>query len=129
MHLICTARRLSPALLLACSAAAAQPPQVGSGGQVVLGTYYEVSGPGCQALSAPRVRITEPGRLGKAIVVRTEGQARATPRCAHRKVPVATVLYQADQPGLDNVAWEVRYQQRGQPVQRHAADVRVTPRR
>ena len=126
------ARRLFLALLLAAPAGparAAGPAQVPSGGQVVLGTYYEVAGPDCRALSAPRVRITSAGSLGKAIVVRTTGQAAATARCRHRQVPVAMVLYQADKPGLDSVAWEVRYQQRGTPLEHGAADVRVMPRR
>lgn len=135
-------RPLLCAPLLACAATAAlaqtrpAEPQLTPGQQVVLASYYEVSPSGCRALSAPRVTVTQKATLGKVIVMRTEGVARISdPRCvvSALKLPVAQVVYQADKPGVDTMAWEVRYQERRgykgreQRTEGGSARIRVNP--
>lgn len=120
-------RRLAPLLLAAAAPASAQL-QVASGAQVVLATYYEVDAESCQALSAPRVRVTQKALLGKATIVRTQKPAPASGRCPAKLVTVAQVLYQADKPGTDAVAWQVRYQRRGPYVEKYSSQVNVVPR-
>ena len=85
---------------------------------MVLASYYELSFTGCRALSPPRVVITQQPTLGKLIVVRSQGLARtSSPRCAVSDIslPVSQVLYQADKPGIDAMAWSVKFQGRMGP--------------
>ncbi|SAI71839.1 Uncharacterised protein [Bordetella ansorpii] len=121
-------RLLAPLLLLAASAPASAQIQVASGTQVVLATYYEVDPESCQALSAPRVRITQKARLGKATIVRTQTPAPASGRCPAKLVTIAQVMYLADRPGADTVAWQVRYQRRGPYIERYRSQVNVAPK-
>jgi hypothetical protein len=129
-------------LLLAIALAAPALAQNGDkpvlpGQNVVLGSYYEVSSSGCVALSAPRVTITQRPQLGKLIVTRTQGTVRVfNPRCAVEAMalPVSQVLYQADKPGVDTMAWEIRYQERRgerhqqrQRIERASARITVQP--
>ncbi|WP_144633433.1 hypothetical protein [Bordetella genomosp. 13] len=127
MPLASVLRRLAPLLLWGASASAWAQVQVASGGQVVLATYYEVDAESCQVLSAPRVRITQKAILGKAIIVRTQKPASGFGRCPAKLVTIAQVLYQADKPGMDTVAWQVRYQRRGPEPERFSSMVNVAP--
>lgn len=111
-------------LLLAAALAASPPvlaeeiPPLAPGQQMVLANYYELSATGCRPLSPPRVAITQKPKLGKLIVVRTQAVANtSSPRCAVRSMnlPVSQLLYQADKPGIDSMAWTVRFQARVGP--------------
>jgi hypothetical protein len=135
--LLALAAALMPALAVRAQAQAADEPVV-SGANVILGSYYEVNRSGCIALSAPRVSITQPPRLGKLTIVHTKGTVRVfNPRCAMESMtlPVSQMLYQADKPGQDTMAWEVRYQERlgdkknpRRRIERASARVNVRPR-
>ena len=101
------------ALLAATGLAAAAPTHAQSlktGDITVLASYYEIRGSDCLALRAPRVTITLQPRLGTASIVQTRGQSSDSGRCAYKTVPVAQLVYQANQPGSDSLAWEVKYQ-------------------
>jgi len=122
---------LPPALALPGIGAGAHAaePLVASGKQMVLATYYEIDALHCRALAAPRVRITGKAVLGKAIVVRSQGQSSASSICPGRQVPIAQVLYQADKPGVDALTWEVRYVRRRPDLERVSIQVTVGPRK
>jgi hypothetical protein len=116
-----TARRLLLAVAIAPAALGAIPALADDiaplvpGQQMVLASYYELSRTGCRALSPPRVTITKPAALGKVIVVRTEGLVNTSlQQCAVRtmNLPIMQVVYQADKPGFDTMAWSVQYQAR-----------------
>src|SRR5690606_39567782 len=47
---------------------------VTQGQELPLGTYYEIDRGSCQALAAPRVRLGEKPRLGRATVVKLQRQ-------------------------------------------------------
>lgn len=98
-----------------------------SGDVAVLASYYEIRGSDCLALRAPRVQITQNPRLGKASIMQTRGQSSDSGRCAYRPVAVSQVVYQADQPGSDTLAWEVKYQNKTLGTRRFSATVGVTP--
>lgn len=98
-----------------------------SGDVAVLASYYEIRGSDCLALRAPRVQITQNPQLGKASIVQTRGQSGQSGRCAYKSVPIAQVVYQADQPGSDTLSWEVKYQNRTLGIRRYSATVGVTP--
>ncbi|MPS77051.1 MAG: hypothetical protein E2591_03125 [Achromobacter sp.] len=98
-----------------------------SGDVSVLASYYEIRGSDCLALRAPRVVITQYPTLGKASIVQTRGQSAESGRCAYKAVPVAQVVYVADQPGADHLAWEVKYQNKTVGTRRYSATVGVTP--
>lgn len=115
--------RVLPALAaLACAAPALaedqSPPPLRPGQQIVLANYFELSGTGCSALSPPIITITQQPVLGTLIVARTEGVVNtSSPQCAVRSkvLPISQVLYTANKPGLDNMAWSVTFQQRWGP--------------
>ncbi|HEY0296192.1 MAG TPA: hypothetical protein VGC69_12740 [Bordetella sp.] len=114
------ARRLLAAAALAAAAPALADdiPPLAPGQQMVLANYYELSATGCRALNPPRVVITQQPALGKLIVVRTRGTANtSSPRCAvsTMSLPISQVLYQADKPGLDTMAWAIKFQARVGP--------------
>jgi len=121
MPTLTTARTLLLACLLAAAslpALADDIPPLAPGQQMVLANYYELSATGCRPLSPPRVAITQKPALGKLIVVRTQAVANtSSPRCAVRNMnlPVSQLLYQADKPGIDSMAWAVRFQARVGP--------------
>lgn len=98
-----------------------------SGDVVVLASYYEIRGSDCLALRAPRVQITQNPTLGKASIMQTRGQSSDSGRCAYRPVAVSQVVYQADRPGSDTLAWEVKYQNKTLGTRRFSATVGVTP--
>lgn len=98
-----------------------------SGDVAVLASYYEIRGSDCLALRAPRVSITQMPALGKASIQQTRGQTNNSGRCAYKSVPVAQVVYQADQPGSDTLSWEVKYQNKTIGTRRYSATVGVTP--
>ncbi|KRA02259.1 hypothetical protein ASD71_09545 [Achromobacter sp. Root565] len=98
-----------------------------SGDVAVLASYYEIRGSDCLALRAPRVSITQMPTLGKASILQTRGQSNNSGRCAYKAVPVAQVVYQADQPGSDTLSWEVKYQNKTIGTRRYSATVGVTP--
>ncbi len=98
-----------------------------SGDVAVLASYYEIRGSDCLALRAPRVSITRMPTLGKASIMQTRGQSNDSGRCAYKSVPVAQVVYQADQPGSDTLSWEVKYQNKTIGTRRYSATVGVTP--
>jgi len=98
-----------------------------SGDVAVLASYYEIRGSDCLALRAPRVSITQMPTLGKASIQQTRGQSNNSGRCAYKSVPVAQVVYQADQPGSDTLSWEVKYQNKTIGTRRYSATVGVTP--
>ncbi len=98
-----------------------------SGDVAVLASYYEIRGSDCLALRAPRVSITQAPRLGKASIMQTRGQSGSSGRCAYKAVPVSQVVYQADRPGDDSLAWEVKYQDKTIGTRRYSATVGVTP--
>ncbi|MBO1012310.1 hypothetical protein IPU70_02025 [Achromobacter sp. SD115] len=121
-HLFCTLAALGAAL------PASVPAQtVKSGDVAVLASYYEIRGADCLALRAPRVSLTMMPRLGKANIMQTRGQSSDSGRCAYQAVPVSQVVYQADQPGNDTLAWEVKYQNKTLGTRRYSATVVVTP--
>ncbi|SAI56435.1 Uncharacterised protein [Bordetella ansorpii] len=128
MPLSFASRLCAPLLLLAAAAPASAQFRIASGAQVVLATYYEVDPESCQALSAPRVRITRKPLLGKATIVRTQTPATASGRCPAKLVTIAQVMYQADKPGTDAVAWQVRYQRRGPNIEKYSTQVNVMPK-
>lgn len=97
------------------------------GDVVVLASYYEIRGSDCLALRAPRLSITLAPRLGKASVMQTRGQSGASGRCAYKTVPVSQLVYQADRPGQDSLAWEVKYQDKTLGTRRYSATVGITP--
>lgn len=134
------AHALLAAAALACSAPALAndpiPPLV-TGQQMVLANYFELSGTGCSALSPPHITITQQPILGKLIVVRTQGVVNtSSPKCAVRSkmLPISQVLYQANKPGLDTMAWSVTFQQRWGPhgkyprVEYGDARLKINPR-
>lgn len=98
-----------------------------SGDVAVLASYYEIRGSDCLALRAPRVSLTLMPRLGKANIMQTRGQSSDSGRCAYQTVPVAQVIYQADQTGNDTLAWDVKYQNKTLGTRRYSATVVVTP--
>lgn len=98
-----------------------------SGDVAVLASYYEIRGSDCLALRAPRVAITQMPTLGKASILQTRGQSNNSGRCAYKAVPVAQVVYQADQAGSDTLSWEVKYQNKTIGTRRYSATVGVTP--
>jgi hypothetical protein len=98
-----------------------------SGDVAVLASYYEIRGSDCLALRAPRVAITQMPTLGKASILQTRGQSNNSGRCAYNAVPVAQVVYQADQAGSDTLSWEVKYQNKTIGTRRYSATVGVTP--
>ncbi|MGE8690424.1 MAG: hypothetical protein ACN6PJ_24980 [Achromobacter sp.] len=98
-----------------------------SGEVAVLASYYEIRGSDCLPLRAPRVTITQAPRLGKANVMQTRGQTAGSGRCAYKAVPISQVVYQADRPGDDLLAWEVKYQDKALGTRRYSATVGVTP--
>lgn len=121
-QLFCTVVALAAAL------PASVPAQtVKSGDVAVLASYYEIRGADCLALRAPRVSLTMMPRLGKANIMQTRGQSSDSGRCAYQAVPVSQVVYQADQPGNDSLAWEVKYQNKTLGTRRYSATVVVTP--
>ena len=97
-----------------------------SGDVAVLASYYEIRGSDCLALRAPYVVITEKPRLGKASIVQTRGQSSDSGRCAYKSVAVSQVVYIADQPGSDTLAWQVKYQNKTLGTRRFSATVGVT---
>ena len=116
---------------LAALGMALSAPAVGqtltSGDVAVLASYYEIRGSDCLALRAPRVAITQMPTLGKASIMQTRGQSSDGGRCAYKSVPVAQVVYQADRPGSDTLAWEVKYQNKSLGTRRYSATVGVKP--
>lgn len=102
-----------------------QPITLPSGQHAVLASYYELRG--CRALAAPRLQLTQRPNLGSATIVTTQARVNPGGACPPQVVPVAQVIYQARQPGHDNVAWHVRYQDRARALQNGAAEVRVLP--
>ena len=100
-----------------------------SGDVTVLASYYEIRGSDCLALRAPRVVITQNPTLGKASIVQTRGQSSDSGRCAYKAVPVSQVVYAADQPGADTLAWEVKYQNKTLGTRRYSATIGVAPAR
>ncbi|MGN6581092.1 MAG: hypothetical protein ACTHJ1_14070 [Bordetella sp.] len=111
---------------LACAAPALAegqtPPPLQPGQQIVLANYFELSGTGCSALSPPIITITQKPALGTLTVSRTEGVVNtSSPKCAVRSkaLPISQVLYTANKPGLDNMAWSVTFQQRWGPHGRY----------
>lgn len=100
-----------------------------SGDVTVLASYYEIRGSDCLALRAPRVVITQNPTLGKASIMQTRGQSSDSGRCAYKAVPVSQVVYAADQPGADTLAWEVKYQNKTLGTRRYSATVGVAPAR
>ncbi|SSW62793.1 hypothetical protein [Achromobacter agilis] len=98
-----------------------------SGDVAVLASYFEIRGSDCLALRAPRVSITQAPRLGKASVMQTRGQSGSSGRCAYKAVPISQVVYQADRPGDDTLAWEVKYQDKALGTRRYSATVGITP--
>jgi hypothetical protein len=115
------------ALLAAGPSAPASSQTVKSGDVTVLASYYEIRGSDCLALRAPRVTITQAPRLGKASIMQTRGQAGNSGRCAYKAVPISQVVYQADRPGDDTLAWEVKYQDKAIGTRRYSATVGVAP--
>jgi hypothetical protein len=117
--------RLAHALPVALALAGAAPalagdqiPPLKPGQQMVLASYFELSGTGCSALSAPIITITQKPALGTLTVTRTQGVVNtSSPKCAVRSkaLPISQVLYQANKPGLDHMAWSVTFQQRWGP--------------
>lgn len=115
------------AMLGAAASAPALSQTMKPGDVAVLASYYEIRGSDCLALRAPRVTITMMPHLGKANVMQTRGQSGDSGRCAYRTVPVSQVVYQADQPGNDTLAWEVKYQNKTMGTRRYNATVGVKP--
>ena len=94
------------------------PPPLRPGQQIILANYFELSGSGCSALSPPIITITQKPALGTLIVSRTQGVVNtSSPQCAVRSkvLPISQVLYTANKPGLDTMAWSVTFQQRWGP--------------
>ncbi|WP_019939322.1 hypothetical protein [Bordetella sp. FB-8] len=88
------------------------------GQQMVLANYFELSGTGCSALSAPIITITQKPTLGTLTVARILGVVNtSSPQCAVRSkvLPISQVLYTANKPGLDYMSWSVTFQQRWGP--------------
>ncbi|MDF3848212.1 hypothetical protein [Achromobacter denitrificans] len=115
------------ALLGAVPSAPAAAQTLKSGDVAVLASYYEIRGSNCLPLRAPRVTITQAPRLGKASIMQTQGQSSSSGRCAYKTVPISQIVYQADQPGSDSLAWEVKYQDKTLGTRRYSASVGVTP--
>ena len=70
-------------------------------------------------------------------LVRTQGVVNtSSPKCAVRSkmLPISQVLYQANKPGLDTMAWSVTFQQRWGPRGRYPrveygdARLKINPR-
>ncbi|MCF7769731.1 MAG: hypothetical protein E2602_10885 [Achromobacter sp.] len=116
---------LAAAMLALASPAGAQ--SLKTGDVAVLASYYEIRGADCLALRAPRVTITLQPRLGSASVVHTRGQSSNSGRCAYKTVPIAQVVYQANQPGSDSLAWEVKYQNKTVGIRRYSATLGIAP--
>lgn len=112
---------LALAALPACSA----PISLKPGQTVVLASYYELRG--CQALAAPRLRLTQDAKLGQATVVGGQGNTGGSGGCGYLAVPVSQVIYRADKTGRDTVSWEVRYQARDRAPETGNADIVVLP--
>lgn len=93
----------------------------------ILATYYEIRDANCLALRAPRVIITQMPRLGTASVQQTNGLTDSSGRCANKPVAVARLVYVANKPGTDTLAWEVKYQTKSLGVRRYSATVGVVP--
>lgn len=107
------------------TAAAAQ--NLKPGDTSILATYYEIRDANCLALRAPRVVITQMPRLGTATVQQTNGLTDGSGRCAYKPVAVARIVYQADKPGTDALAWEVKYQTKSLGVRRYSSTVGIAP--
>lgn len=117
-------------LLALCGLAAtatASSQSLKTGDVAVLASYYEIRGSDCLALRAPRVTITLQPRLGAASIVQTRGQSGETGRCAYKTVPVAQLVYQANQAGSDSLAWEVKYQNKTIGIRRYSATLGIAP--
>ncbi len=119
--------RLFAASLLALAVAPAwsTPISVKPGQTVVLASYYELRG--CQALAAPRLRLTQKASLGRAAVVGRQGNTGGSGGCGYLAAPVSQVIYRAGKTGRDTVSWEVRYQTRGRAPETGSADIVVLP--
>lgn len=117
--------------LLALSGLAISTPTLAqsmkTGDVAVLASYYEIRGSDCLALRAPRVTITLQPHLGTASIVQTRGQSGDSGRCAYKTVPVAQLVYQANQPGSDSLAWEVKYQNKTIGIRRYSATLGIAP--
>lgn len=98
-----------------------------TGDIAVLASYYEIRGSDCLPLRAPRVTITLQPRLGVASIVQTRGQSGDSGRCAYKTVPIAQLVYQANQPGSDSLAWEVKYQNKTIGIRRYSATLGIAP--
>ncbi|GEM_PF-341736 len=98
-----------------------------TGDVAVLASYYEIRGSDCLALRAPRVTVTLQPRLGTASIVQTRGQSGDSGRCAYKTVPIAQLVYQANQPGSDSLAWEVKYQNKTIGIRRYSATLGIAP--
>lgn len=131
--LLHTVRAMRPLFLLCLCVTATQAADLNTavtqGQELPLGTYYEIDRGSCQALAAPRVRLGEKPRLGRATVVKLQRQVVQTGgRCGTMAVPAVQIRYQALQPGSDTMAWEVTYQARGAAPREIDAAIRVMPR-
>ncbi|OZI72247.1 hypothetical protein CAL22_12450 [Bordetella genomosp. 12] len=91
----------------------------------MLATFYELRG--CQPLAAPRLRLTEPARLGSATVVTSQGNTAGAGGCGYIATPVSQIIYRADKTGRDTVSWTVRYQTRGRAAEAGSADIVILP--
>lgn len=93
----------------------------------VLAVYYEVRKSDCLALKAPTVRITRQPTQGTLTLVQSEGLAHTPSRCAHVAVPIRQVIYQAREPGTDNMMWEVEFQALDQGTEQAQAQLVIKP--
>lgn len=119
-------RPLAAAMLLtATTLASAAPLNLKQGQTVVLASFYELRG--CQALAAPRLRLTENAALGSATIVRTDGNTGGSGPCGYLAVPVVQVVYRADKPGRETVRWQVQYQTKGKADETGGRDIVVYP--
>ncbi len=90
----------------------------------VLAEYHELRG--CQPLAAPRLQLTRGPALGRATFMGAE-TTLAAGGCAPLRVSVTRVVYRAEQPGQDHIAWSVRYQGRGRAPQHDAVRIQIRP--
>ncbi|MEJ2895025.1 hypothetical protein WC434_03385 [Bordetella avium] len=110
---------------MAALPAQSDPISIKPGQAAVLVSYYELRG--CQALAAPRLRLTQTATLGKATVVGSKHTISASGHCGHINAPVAQVIYRADKTGRERISWETRFQPRGRAPETGSADIIVLP--